>query len=101
MLGLPTPVKLVHFAFNKNNQLQSAYIHFAYDDRDSAVYEVGILLGQGYSTKEEDHVRKYNWKLGDRTVAQLQVGMSSMQPWTYLTFLSTTFAEEVRKCGCR
>lgn len=99
MLDLATSIKYVQFVFNGKNELQQVFFHFDYNDRDSALYDVGLLLGQGYSTKDEASVRKFNWKLGEQAKAQLEVGATAFQPWIYLAFQSTKFAAE--PCTCR
>jgi hypothetical protein len=100
MLRLTTPVRLVQFVFNEKNELRQVFFHFSYEDRDSALYDIGILLGQEYSTKEERDVRRYKWKLGEQTVVQLQVGASTFQPWVELVFQDTKLAGVSRECSC-
>lgn len=83
-LGVATPVKLVQFLFTKDNELRTIFIHFAYSDRESALYDVAEQLGHDYDVKDEAGVRKFCWKPGKTTQAQFEVGSSTMQPWAHL-----------------
>lgn len=97
MLGMSTPVKLVHFLFTKDNTLRTIFLHFAYSDRDSALYDVAELLGQDYSTKDEAAARKFRWESGEKSEAQFEIGLSALQPWAQLGIQARDITLSTRK----
>jgi len=92
VLGTDAPVILVHFVFTKENKLQRMFFHFRYADREAALYAIAEILGQDYSTRDEDGARTFGWRRGRASLAKFEIGSSPQFPWAFLAVRTMNIA---------
>jgi hypothetical protein len=92
VLGMDLKPSLVHFVFTKQDQLQRAFFHFRFNDREAALYEIAQVLGQDYSIRDEAGSRAFTWKEGQASFAKFEVSSHPQFGWCLLAVRSMTIA---------